>query len=783
MNLKQPHDWQQATGVLGIIVLLLLTGACTRQSHHQQPAPETDQMLTLEAIFKDHSYDPIVPGQIRWLEDGSGYTALETVEEYQEVEPERDAEGEIIKWPEDIVLYDPATLQRSILISALQLTPPGAEKALTVDDYSWSEDRSKLLVYTNSVKVWRTKSRGDYWMLDVVSGDLWQLGGSEAKESSLQFAKFSPDASQVAYVREDNIYTQSLDDRSIEQLTSDASDSLINGLFDWVYEEEVHAKDGFRWSPDSKMIAYWQLDTSAAQNFLIINNTDGLYPEVTAFPYPKVGEENPAARVGVISVDSKQTVWAKLPGVAKDMYVPRMAWANGSTHILVQQLNRKQDTNNVYAVDVDSGELSSVLVEREQEFVEVYDDVSWLEQANAFTWISERSGWRHIYRVSANGDSIIDLTPGEFDITEMKSVDEAGGWLYFIASPQNIAQRYLYRSRLDGSGDMQRITPQQYSGTNSYQVSKDSAWAIHTHSSFGQPPQTRLISLPDHKTRQVVEDNQKLIDAMGKIALGDHEFFQVEARDGLQLDGYIMRPPNFDPGRKYPIINFVYGEPWGQTARDVWGGSNYLWHMLMTQRGFIVATVDNRGTRAPRGRAWRRSIYGAVGVLASRDQSDALEAMTGRWSYIDADRVGMWGHSGGGSMTLNMLFRYPQQYDVGVSIAPVTDQRLYDSIYQERYSGLLEQYEQGYHDGSPINFASQLEGKLLLIHGSGDDNVHYQGSERLVNELVKHNKQFDFMVYPNRSHSLKEGEGTQLHLRSLMTAYFEGHLKGQGDPE
>jgi dipeptidyl-peptidase-4 len=383
----------------------------------------------------------------------------------------------------------------------------------------------------------------------------------------------------------------------------------------------------------------------------------------------------------------------------------------------------------------------------------------------------------HIHRVSADGGAMIDLTPGDFDITELGAIDEAGGWLYFMASPENITQRYLYRTRLDGSGDMQRITPQEYSGNNRYQMSEDASWAVHTHSSFNRPPQTRLVSLPGHKTSKLVEDNQALIEKLGRVPQGEHEFFQVKARDGLVLDGYIMRPPGFDPAEKYPIINFVYGEPWGQTAQDTWSGSRYLWHLLMTQRGFIVATVDNRGTRAPRGRAWRRSLYGAVGVLGSRDQSDALKAMIARWSYIDADRVGIWGHSGGGSMTLNMMFRYPGQYHAGVSRAPVTDQRLYDSIYQERYSGLLEDYEDGYREGSPITFASQLEGNLLLVHGTGDDNVHYQGSERLINELVKHNKQFELMSYPNRSHSLKEGEGTQLHLHSMMTAFFEKHLK------
>jgi dipeptidyl-peptidase-4 len=578
-----------------LLSLTLVLVACAHQTSREQTASlETDQMLSLDAIFKEYIYDIKEPGQIRWLEDGSGYTALETVEEYRDVEPERDEEGEIIKWPEGIVIYDPATLEHSILISAEQLTADGAEKALIIDDYIWSEDRSKLLIYTNSVKVWRTKSRGDYWVLDVDSRDLWQLGSAEAEESSLQFAKFSPDGTLAAYVYKDNIYVQELETRNIEQLTTDASDTLINGLFDWVYEEEFHIKDGFRWSPDSKKIAYWQLDTTAAQDFLMINNTDSLYPVVTRFPYPKVGEENSAARVGVVSLADRQTVWAKLPGVAKDMYIPRMDWvSDDSTHILVQHLNRKQDTNHVYMVSADTGEPQTVLVEREREFLEIYDDVTWLEEAGDFTWISERSGWRHIYRVSTDGQSVVDLTPGDFDITKMAAVDETGGWLYFIASPENITQRYLYRTRLDGSGSMQRVTPGEYSGTNSYQISKDSLWAVHTFSSISQPPQTRLVSLPDHDTRQVVEDNQQLVDRLSAIALGELEFFQVKARDGLVLDGWIMRPPEFDPDQKYPIINYVYGEPWGQTAQDRWGESRGLWHRLLTQRGFIVATVDN----------------------------------------------------------------------------------------------------------------------------------------------------------------------------------------------
>jgi dipeptidyl-peptidase-4 len=738
---------------------------------------QEDQKLTIVAIFEDKSYKPKVPGTIRWLEDGSGYTALETQAGFEDAELELDEDGEEIKAPEDIVFYDPETLERNILISASQLTPADADRALVVNDYHWSKDHSKLLIYTDSQRVWRTNSRGEYWVLDIASGDLWQLGREDFEPATMMFAKFSDDATRVAFVREDNIYVQDLASREISQLTSDASETIINGHFDWAYEEEFGIQDGFRWSPDGKSIAYWQLDISAAQDFLLINNVDTLYPTITRIPYPKVGEENPAARVGVISLATGETVWAKLPGVARDMYVPRMDWADNSDEIIVQQLNRKQDTNHVYYASATTGELTSVLVEEEQEFIESVFDVEWFADSDAFIWFSERSGWRHIYRVSRGGESIVDLTPGEFDIVELIAVDDATGWLYFIASPDNVTQRYLYRSKLDGSGDMERITPDKFSGTNSYQVSKDAKWAIHSHSSFAQPPQYTMVSLPDHKLMHNVENNAELIEKLDQLSLGDYEFFQVEAQDGLVLDGFLIRPPGFDPSRQYPIVNYVYGEPAGQTVRDIWGGSRHLWHILLTQNGFIVASIDNRGTRAPRGRAWRKSIYGAVGILSSRDQSDALAAMIERWPYIDAERVGVWGHSGGGSMTLNLLFRYADQYDVGISVAPVADQRLYDSIYQERYSGLLEDYADGYKQGSPINFASQLEGHLLLIHGTGDDNVHYQGSERLIDELVRHNRQFDFMSYPNRTHGVSNGEGTELHRYTMMTDYFVEYLK------
>lgn len=741
-----------------------------------QAAPANTGQLSLASIFTEDAYKAERPGRLQWLSDSSGYTMLETPQDYQASATDDDAEN--TPEPKDIVFYEPATGQRSVLVAADLLRPADADHPLQVDDYSWSDDHVKLLIYTNSKKVWRVKSRGDYWVLDLDSKQLVQLGG-DAAPSTLQFAKFSPDGTQVAYVREANLYVEDLESQKITPLSERAGDHIINGIMSWAYEEEFSIRDGFRWSPDGKHIAYWQFDTSKVRNFSLINNTDELYPTVTEVPYPKVGETISAAKVGTVRTSGGATVWAELPGDPRQMYVPRMDWAPSSDKLIVQQLNRRQDINAVFYADAKTGAITPVFTEQAPHYLFDVQDVHWLKDSGDFLWQSDRDGWWHVYRASADGKTSIDLTAGDFDVTAVTHVDEGNGWIYFSASPEAMETRYLFRARLDGSGTMEKLTPESYAGTNSYQISEDGAWAVHTHHSFIQAPKYSLISLPDHREVTMLEDNAALNAKLATLDLGEHTFFRVAARDDLPLDGYLIKPPQFDSRKQYPIIFYVYSEVAGQTVRDAWSGKRQLWHLYMAQQGYLVASVDSRGSRAPRGRDWRQSVYGAIGVVASRDQSDALTAMTERWSFIDKNKVGIWGHSGGGSMTLNMLFRYPKQYAAGVSQAPVTDQRLYDAIYQERYSGLLEEYADAYIESSPITHAKNLEGELLLVHGTGDDNVHYQGSERLINELVRLNKPFRFMAYPNRTHSVvdSEGEGTELHLNTLRARFFDEHLR------
>ncbi|MCW8984468.1 MAG: DPP IV N-terminal domain-containing protein, partial [Thermoanaerobaculales bacterium] len=726
---------------------------------------ETDpSRLTLERIFEEEEFEVEAFGPARWLKDGSGYTTLEASEEGEEAK--------------EIVRYDPATGERTIVVPVTSLVPAGGEEPLSIEDYLWSEDGRRLLIFTNTEKVWRRNTRGDYWLLDIGSGKLRQLGG-EAKESSMMFAKLSPDGTKVAWVdfEQKDIYVQNLESLAVARLTDDQGEYIINGTSDWVYEEEFGLRDGFRWSPDGHHIAYWQFDSEGVETFNLINNTDTLYPELTPVPYPKVGTTNSACRVGVIPAGGGDTTWFEPEGDPRQHYIPKMGWAESSNEIWLIQLNRLQNTARMMLGSVDTGTLRTVFIDRDEAWVDMrHDDPLWIEDGNCFTWLSERDGWRHLYLVSRSGEKTRLVTAGDYDVTELVKIDSSDTWAYVMASPDDTTSRYLYRTRIDGTGELERVTPGP-AGTHSYQVSEDGRWAIHTFSSREQVPRTDLVSLPEHAVQQVLEANTDIQTAFDAVAKAPIETFRVTVEDGLEVDGWMIKPPDFDPTRSYPLLVYVYGEPGGQTVQNRWGRGNGMWHLLLAQRGYIVASLDNRGTPAPRGREWRKSVYRQIGVLASIDQAAGVTAMLERFPFIDRERVGVWGWSGGASMTLNLLFRYPEIYSMGIAVAPVPDQKLYDSIYQERYMGLPNDNAEGYAEGSPITHAGGLEGDLLLIHGTGDDNVHYQGFELLVNELIKEGKLFDMMAYPNRSHGISEGEGTSLHLRRTMTRYLEEHLE------
>ena len=389
--------------------------------------------------------------------------------------------------------------------------------------------------------------------------------------------------------------------------------------------------------------------------------------------------------------------------------------------------------------------------------------------------MSERSGFRHLYRVSRDGKEISPITSGNFDLIQIVGADLKKQILYFIASPDNATQRYLYSASLKkGRSGCERLSPEGQVGQHSYQMSPTGKWAVHSFSNAQMPPVAEILSFPGHKAVRTLVTNERARAEYAALGLRPKQFLKVKS-DTLQLDAWMILPADFDSTKKYPMIVDVYGEPANSTVQDVWGGGD-LWHQYLAQLGYVVVSIDNRGAAAPRGRAWRKCIYGEVGTLASRDQANGVLDLLARFPWLDPYRVGITGWSGGGSQTLNCMFRYPQVFSTGIAVAFVSDQRLYDTVYQERYMNTPQNNPEGYRKGSPITYVEGLKGNLLLIHGTGDDNVHYQSCEMLVNELVKHGKIFSQISYPMRSHSINERPGTTLHLRKTMADYWKKNL-------
>ena len=751
-------------------ILCLFSIAICRPLFASDTAPSTHLSQGLDQIFNKGAFWG-KQVQLAWESGGDAYTILE---------PAADGKGI------DIVAYDTATGKRSVQISAAQLTPPGAKTPLNIEEYSWSADGKKLLVFTNAKKVWREYTRGDYWVFDTASasaeGKLTKLGG-DAPESTLMFATFSPDGSRVAWVRANNIYVEELATKKITQLTGDGSADIINGTSDWVNEEELFLRNCIRWSPDSRQIAYWQFDQSGVGEYTLINDTDQEYPVTFKYKYPQPGTTNSAVRVGIVPASGGETRWVKLPGDPRQNYVAQMDWAGTADGVLLESLDRAQKNNQFIWANAQTGETRVVTADTDKDWVDVFS-MDWVERGkgsvNDALFLSERDGWRHAYRVDLKTGQPRLVTNFQGDVLEKSAVDQAGGWYYFVASPDDPVRQYLFRSQVDGKGAPERVTPADEPGVHTYDIAPNCKWAVHRYGTADRPTRIEIVSLPDHKALRTLVDNDDLAAKIQPLLSSKTEFFTVKVDNGATLDGFTIKPPDFDPQKKYPVVTYVYGEPWVATVRDEWNPFIRALGGLIAEEGYLFISIDNEGTPSPKGREWRRSVAGAIGVLSSAQQAQAIQALAKEHPYIDTSRMAIWGHSGGGSTTLNAMFRYPGVYSTGIALAPVADESHYDSIYQERYMGLPAENVKGYHDGSPINFAEGLQGHLLIIHGSGDDNVHYQGTELLINKLVELGKPFDFMDYPNRTHGISEGKGTSFHVFSLLTRYLEEHVPAGG---
>ncbi len=708
-------------------------------------------VLQLAALGATHAQGPSFGGGLQWTQDGNGYLKTDSDEVVQ-----IDARDET---------------KRVVLVSKAQLTPAGQTEPLQVRRFALSANGKKVILNTNTRKVWRYDSRGDFWVFDMATKKLQQVG-KDRPGSSLMFAKFSPDAQKVAYVSEHNLYVEDLATGTARALTTDGTRTLINGTFDWVYEEELNCRDGFRWAPDGHALAYWQLDAAKTKNYLMLNTTDQLYPFTVPVEYPVVGEDPSMARIGVVPVAGGATTWMKIPGDAVQHYLPRMEWA-GPSELIVQQLNRRQNESRLMLCAAATGETKPLYTETDKAWVDAKEEAvgwDWIEGGKRFLWLSEKDGWRHLYAIDRQGREKL-LTKGDYDVISLSLADEKNGTVYFMASPRNATQTYLYKVPLKG-GKAERVSPAAQAGSHSYDISPNGRLAVHNFSNSATFPVADVVALPDHKRL----NGGEVPEHAKSMKLPKAEFFQVKTEDGITMDGWLVKPTNFDPTKKYPIVFTVYGEPAAQTVVDRFGtGFNGLYQGSMADDGYIYGSVEGRGAPAPKGREWRKSIYHNIGKINIRDQAMAAKELMKQHAFIDTSRVAVWGWSGGGSSTLNLLFQYPQIYKTGISIAAVDNQLNYDNIYQERYMGLLPEDKHYFVDNSPLNYAKNLRGNLLLIHGTGDDNVHFNNAEQMINELIKHNKPFQMMAYPNRTHSISEGEGTSRHLATTFTQYLKEH--------
>lgn len=729
-------------------IVLLCTMAVA--AHAQQPESFQNFMST----FKDIRLERVHP--VNWMKDGIHYSSIE-----------RTANGNM-----QIVAYSVKDESKEIMVPEEMLINPETGKGIGVRSYTLSKDNKKVLIYNNTRWVWRMDTRGDYWVLDRETKKLQQLGKG-LPESSLMFAKFSPDATKVAYVSKNNIYVEDLAKGTYMAVTSDGTEEIVNGTFDWVYEEEFFCQDGFRWSSDGQYIAYWQSDTSGTGWFKIINNVDDLYPTISSFPYPKAGTTNSGVRIGYVSVEGGETTWIPIPGDTRNNYLPRMEFIPNTNKLFIQQMNREQNTNKVWTVTLGENDLENIFTDSDKAWVETNDHVHWLKGNKFFTFTSEKDGWRHIYRVTADGKKADLITNGNFDVINEVGFDEKRGYIYFMATEQNFTQRYLYRANVFGNGKCERLTPITENGSHSYNMSPTCSYAVHTWSSTIKTPTTEMLEFPKGKLVRTMASNEKAQQAWDNLGLPQKEFVKTYNGD-LELDAYMIKPKNFDPTKKYPVILDIYGEPASSTVQD--GFSTDSWHRYLAHLGYIVMSIDPRGANTPRGREWRKCIYGEVGTLASNDVAMGIVDLGKKYSFIDMSRIGVTGWSGGGSQTLNCMFRYPEIFSTGIAVAFVADERLYDTVYQERYMNTPQNNPEGYEKGSPITYVKGLKGNLLLMHGTGDDNVHYQSCERLVNELVKNGKIFYQISYPMRTHGISEGAGTSLHVRNTMADFWLKYL-------
>lgn len=707
--------------------------------------PQQKQKLSLEDIYYSNKLFGKTVENIQWKPDGSAFS-------FTELNPKTKVQ--------DIFLHSVATGIKSRLVNGTDLKYGG--KQINMSYYQWTDDGKFLLIEGPVKSIWRHSTQAPFYLYNVSTKKINALSNGNIH---LRNVKLSPDGLKVGFVRNHNIYVVDLKSGKETAITTDGTQNILNGEFDWVYEEEFGLADAWRWSPDGREIAFWQLNQTREKVYHLIDEM-GEYNTVFDLKYPKVGEQNAVVKIGVADLESGKTTWMDI-GSNDDIYVPRIFWTNSSGLLAIMRLNRLQNNLELLMANANTGKSKTVITDSNNTWVDVRHDIIFLKQSNQIVWTSEMSGYNHAYLYDYNGKLINQITNGNWEVSSVDGVDENSGWVYLTGKKDSPIQQNLYRVKLDGS-DFQKISGEH--GWYNANYSPDYKHFIESYSNVSSPTSTTLRNADGSLVRVLVDGK---IPALANYSMVYPQFVTFKTTDGTELNAYMIKPANFHSSKKYPVLVYGYGGPGSQMVVDRWGSTRTFWHQYMTEHGYIVFCVDNRGTGG-KGKAFKDLSYLDLGKWSVHDQIEGAKYLASL-PYVDASRLGFWGWSGGGYLTCMMMTKGAGYFKAGVAVAPVTDFHLYDAIWTERYMGSPIGNKKGYDSASVLTYADKLKGKLMIIHGTGDDNVHYQNTLQLMQKLIDANKQFDVMFYPNKNHRISGGV-TQLHLFTKISNYFFNNL-------
>ncbi len=698
-------------------------------------------LITLDDIWRDYKFYAAGIDDLRSMNDGLHYTLNE--------------DGIAI------VKYEYATGNKNGNVFDVKETNGAVDQFI---DYSFNDDETALLLTTDMEHRYRWATYDENYVFDLKTKKTTKL----SDKGKQMYADFSPEGNNIAYVIDNNLFYKNLNTNTEYQVTADGKwKYIINGGSDWVYEEEFTLIRAFEWSPDGKRIAYFRFDETEVPEFDMMTYRGQLYPVNYEFKYPKVGEKNSKVEIYIYDLTTQKS---RKVNIAKPYeYIPRIKWTNDGKSLCVFTMNRLQNDLELFLADPETGNTVSMFHETSATYLEINDDLTFLPDNNSFIWKSDIDGWYHLYLYDMTGKLIHRITEGNWDVAEFKGYDAATQTLYYMGTEESIFERHLYSVSLDGK-NKKKITPR--SGMNGVDFSNGFKYFINTNSSMMVPEYINLCDNSGKETR-VLEDNKDLNNMLADLKVKKPEYFKFTTGEGVELNGYMIKPYDFDANKKYPVLMTLYGGPGSQEVIEGYDPTNMMWHQMLAQKGYIIVCVDNRGTGA-RGKDFRTITYKQLGKYETDDQIEAAKWLA-KQKYVDGSRIGIWGWSYGAYMSSLCITRGADVFKMAIAVAPVTNWKFYDSIYTERYMGTLQTNPTGFDDNAPMAYADKLKGKYLLVHGTGDDNVHFQNSVEWINALVKNNKQFDLMIYPDRNHGIYGGS-TRLHLFTKMTDFVLANL-------